>query len=117
VQRAKRLLLTKDMSANTIRSKKTGFFDAYDREHGKKSIPTIAIESGTTEPTAKRWLRDRRKNGREAHRHTRKRSKVLGHKSRVTKEQCRRLVSPSNPVRDQFLEAQIEHFDIGVKSR
>jgi transposase len=96
---------------------KDRFFNAYDREHGEKSIPTIAIESGTTESTAKRWLHDRRLNGRDAHRHTRKRSKVLGHKSRVTKEQCQRLVSPSNLVRDQFLEAQIKHFNIGVKPR
>jgi hypothetical protein len=96
---------------------KDRFFDAYDREHGVKSILTIALESGTTEPIAKRWLRDRRENGREAHRHTRKRSKVLGHKSRVTKEQCQCLVSPSNPVRDQLLEAQIDYFEIGVKPR
>jgi hypothetical protein len=44
---------------------KDRFFDAYDREHGVKSIPMIALESRTTEPTAKCWLRDRRENGRE----------------------------------------------------
>lgn len=64
---------------NTI--KKDRFFNAYDREHGEKSIPTIAIESGTTKSTVKRWLHDRRLNRRDAHRHTRKRLKVLSYKS------------------------------------
>jgi hypothetical protein len=69
---------------NTI--KKDRFFNAYDQEHGEKSIPTIAIKSSTTEPTVKRWLHDRRLNGHNAHRHTRKRLKVLGYKSQVIKE-------------------------------
>ncbi|KAH7384803.1 hypothetical protein BKA64DRAFT_149709 [Cadophora sp. MPI-SDFR-AT-0126] len=92
---------------NTI--EKTRFFNAYDREYPGKSIPVLALESGTSEPTAKRWL--------AAYRHTRKRSKILGKQSRVSKEQCERLVSPSNPVRDQHLEAQIDHFNIEVKPR
>jgi len=61
--------------------KKDRFFNAHDREHGEKSIPMIAIESGTTESTAKRWLYDRRLNGRDAHRYMCKRLKVLGYKS------------------------------------
>jgi hypothetical protein len=96
---------------------KTRFFNAYDRDHPAKSIPQLALESGTSEPTAKRWLRDRVKNQDSAYRHTRQRSKVLGKQSRVTKEQCERLVSPSNPVRGQFLEAQIDHFHVEVKPR
>ena len=57
------------------------FFNAYDREYGEKSIPMIAIESGTTKPTAKRWLYNRCLNGRDVHYYTRKRSKVLSYKS------------------------------------
>jgi hypothetical protein len=64
------------------------FFNVYNREHGKKSIPTIAIKSGTTESIAKRWLYDRRLNGRDIHRYMYKRLKVLSYKSRVIKEQC-----------------------------
>ena len=65
---------------------KDRFFNAYDREHGGKSMPTIAIKSGTTESIVKRWLYDRRLNGRNAYRYTRKRLKVLGYKSQVIKE-------------------------------
>jgi hypothetical protein len=64
---------------NTIKKKQ--FFNAYDQEYSKKSIPTIIIKSGTTESTAKRWLHNRYLNGRDAHRHTHKRSKVLSYKS------------------------------------
>jgi hypothetical protein len=64
------------------------FFNVYDREHGKKSISMIVIKSGTTESIAKRWLYDRRLNGRDIHRYMCKRLKVLGYKSRVMKEQC-----------------------------
>ncbi|PQE05359.1 Transposable element Tc3 transposase protein [Rutstroemia sp. NJR-2017a BBW] len=56
--------------------------------------------------------------GEEAKRHTRARSKVLGHNSRVTKSICKMLVSPSkNPVRKQPLEAQIAYHKIPVQKR
>jgi hypothetical protein len=53
-----------------------------------------------------------------ARRSTRKRSSILGHKSKVSKSTVKMLVSPSqNPVRKQTLEAQIEYHNIPVGKR
>jgi hypothetical protein len=57
------------------------FFNVYNREHSEKSIPIIAIKSGTTEPIAKRWLYNRYLNGHDVHRYTHKKLKVLSYKS------------------------------------
>jgi hypothetical protein len=98
--------------------KKTGFFRDYDRFHGKKTLAQISAENGTTDRTARRWLKQRCEIGSPAYRHTRKRSKVLGRRSRVSKETCKMLCSPSrNPVRDQQYEAQIAFHNIPVEKR
>ena len=60
---------------------KNQFFNAYNREYSKKSIPTIAIKFGTTEPTIKRWLHNKYLNGHDVYYYTRKRLKVLSYKS------------------------------------
>ena len=51
-------------------------------------------------------------------RSTRKVSKKLGRKSKVTKAMCQMLVDPTrNPVRDQHYEAQIEYHNLPIKRR
>jgi hypothetical protein len=62
------------------------FFNIYNQEHGKKSIPIIVIKSSTIKSIAKRWLYNRRLNRRDIYRYIYKRSKVLSYKSRVIKE-------------------------------
>ena len=102
--------------ADTI--KRCRFFDYWDRDHNKKSMNVIAREAGTTAPTGRRWLQQRRNMGSMAYRSTRKRSKVLGAKSRISKTTCEMLVNPNkNPVRKARYEAQIEyhHLPIGVR--
>jgi hypothetical protein len=56
--------------------------------------------------------------GSEAKRRTRPRSSILGANSRVTKAECKMLVSPSrNPVRKQPLDTQIAYHGLKVKER
>jgi hypothetical protein len=102
--------------ADTI--KKTRFFDAYDSRDPNESLRSIAAQNKTTSPTARRWLKQREIEGTRAYRSTRKRSEILGKRSRISKEQCQILVSPSrNPVRNQLYEAQIEYHQLPVKKR
>ena len=69
-------------------------------------------------PTGARWLKQRDKIGSPTHRKTRQRSKVLGRRSRVSKETCKMVVSPRrNPVRDQPYEAQIDYHNLPIKPR
>lgn len=98
--------------------KRTKFFHDYDRDWPSKDLPTISAANGITDRTGRNWLRQRRELGSPAYRTMRQRSKVLGRRSRVSKETCQMLVSPTrNPVRDQLLEAQIEHHHINVGRR
>ncbi len=98
--------------------KRTAFFRDYDEKWPAKDLPTISARNGITRQTGTNWLRQRRELGSSAYRRIRKRSEILGRKSRVLKETCEMLVSPSrNPVRDQLYDAQIEHHKIKVKPR
>ncbi|PQE31110.1 phosphoribosylformylglycinamidine cyclo-ligase protein [Rutstroemia sp. NJR-2017a WRK4] len=98
--------------------RKTQFFNALAREGNSKAVRTIAKECCIAESTARKWRQQYLDMGEEAKRHTRARSKVLGHNSRVTKSICKILVSPSkNPVRKQPLEAQIAYHKIPVQKR
>ncbi len=107
---------TKAGEADTI--KRTRFFNAYDDHYTYQSLRSIAADSGTTVSSAHRWLQQRDALGSPAYRRTRKRSSYLGRRSRVSKEQCQMLVSPSrNSVRNQSYEAQIRYHKLGVKKR
>ena len=62
------------------------------------------------------WKKQYANMGSLARRTTRKRSKVLGHKSRVSRATCEMLVSPSrNLVRKELYEAQIAFHNLPVK--
>jgi hypothetical protein len=98
--------------------KRSAFFRDYDQFHGSKTLGTISADNNISDRTARRWLAERRDIGSPAYRHMRQRSKVLGRKSRVSKETCQMLVSPSrNPVRDQLYEAQIQYHHIPIQPR
>jgi transposase len=98
--------------------KKTRFFQAYDRKGPGESCRSISKEFGINHTTGSRWLQERETFGSPAYRTKRKKSMKLGRRSKISKETCRMLVSPSrNPVRDQTLEAQIAYHDLPVKRR
>jgi hypothetical protein len=102
--------------ADTI--KKTRFYNAYDSRYKDETLTAIAADCGTTQPTASRWLHQRSILGSPAYRHTRKISKRLRRRSKVTDEMYKMLVSPPrNPVRDQAYEAQIEYHGIHIQKR
>lgn len=88
------------------------------RDGGTKSLRRISASCHISESCGRKWKNQLEKEGSLARRKTRSSSKVLGRKSRVTKEMCKVLVSPTrNPFRKQSYEAQIEHFNIPVKKR
>ncbi|PQE04856.1 hypothetical protein CJF30_00004641 [Rutstroemia sp. NJR-2017a BBW] len=97
-------------------TRKTRFFDALARDYGTKSLRRISVSSGISESCGRKWKDQWLKMGSIVRQKTRSSSKVLGYKSRVTKEICKIFVLPSrNPFRIQLYEAQIEHFKIPVK--
>lgn len=97
---------------------RTEFFRDYDRDHGTKTLASISAPYHITDRTARNWLEKRRELGSPAYHHTRKLSKVLGRKSRVSKETVDMLLSPSrNPVREQRIEAQIKFHNIDISHR
>jgi hypothetical protein len=97
---------------------KARFFDAWDSRGPDDTVDTIAATKAPSLSSAYRWLRQRDTLGSPGLRRTRKLSKKLGRRSRVSAEVCKMLVSPSqNRVRDQQLEAQIEYHNIPVQAR
>src|SRR5277367_590794 len=102
--------------ADTIQ--KGRFFNAWDARDATDTLGAICKVAETTEPTARRWLKQREQLGSPALRRTRKLSNRLGRRSKVSDETCQMLVSPSrNPVRDQLYEAQIEYHHLPIKAR
>jgi hypothetical protein len=98
--------------------KRTKFFCDYDHDWLSKDLPTISAANRITDRTGHNWLQQRRELESPAYRTIRQRSQVLGRRSRVSKETCKMLVSPTrNPVCDQLLEAQIEYHHIEVGQR
>lgn len=97
--------------------RKCRFFDTLARDDPFKSLRYISRDIGIAESTARKWKKQYDSIGDEAKRRTRPRSKILGHKSRVTKAMCKTLVSPSNPVWKQSYEVQIEYHYIPIKRR
>jgi hypothetical protein len=107
---------SKGREANTVR--KTRFYDAWDREHERRSIRAICKDHNITEGTGRLWKRQREELGSLAYRYTWKLSSNLGRRLKVTKSICKMLVSPSrNPIRNQPYEAQIAYHNIPVKKR
>lgn len=97
--------------------RKCKFLDALARNDGTRSLRSISASCGITEGCGRKWKRQSLQLGELAKRRTRKSSTVLGHKSKVTKGMCATLVSPSNPVRKQVWEAQLEYHKIPVRRR
>lgn len=97
--------------------KKSSFFRDFDRDGRTKPFTRICEQAEISRETGYRWLRERRDIGSDACRRSRKRSEILGRKSRVTKATCRFLVSKRNLLRDQLLECQIEEHNIPAKKR
>jgi hypothetical protein len=97
---------------------KARFFDAWDGREPGETLTSIAAKKAPSYATAHRWLQKRNQIGSPARRRTRKLSTRLGRRSRVSKEACEMLVSPSrNPVRNQLYEAQIEYHNLRVGKR
>jgi hypothetical protein len=98
--------------------KRIRFFEAYDSRSSHESMSSIAALKGINKSTASRWLQQRALFGSLAERRTRRLSQKVGSQSKVSKEICQILISPSrNPVRNQAYEAQIEYHNIKVQPR
>jgi hypothetical protein len=94
---------------------KSRFFQVFDQGY---SLRASAKDQGVPLSTAKDWTHYRKQYGSPAVRHTRRISKKLGRREKLTPEQCAMLVSPSkNPVRKQLYEAQIQYHSLGVTRR
>jgi hypothetical protein len=106
----------KRKEADTV--KKSRFFEAYDsRTRGEDSLESLATKHGIAKRTAYKWLKKRQIQGSPAYRKTRKLSKRLGRQPKLINDQLQRLLSPSNPVRNQHYEHQIEHFGLSCGIR
>jgi transposase len=97
--------------------KKSRFYKNYEQNHGRKSMAAICREEDISRDTGYRWINDKKELGQEADRTTRKKSKVLGRHSRVSKDQCKWLCNISNPDRFEPLDVQIENNNISIKPR
>jgi transposase len=96
--------------------KKSRFFEAFDtRTH--ESIRSIATQFDISEQTATYWLKQRRIQGSPAYRRSRKLSNRLGRQPVIMDTQIQCLLSPSNPVRNQHYEHQIQHFKLPCSTR
>lgn len=99
-------------------TRKCRFFDALSRNAGSISLRQVAKDAGISESCGRKWKKQFEDMGSLAKRRTRKRSSILGHRSKVSKSTCKMLVSPSrNPVRKHPLETQIAFHDLPVKKR
>jgi hypothetical protein len=95
---------------------KIEFFKDYDRDCEDKTLASISAPYHITDRTARNWLKTRKELGSPVYHYTRKLSKVLGRRSRISKETVDMLLlSSRNPVRKQRLEAQIEYHNIDIK--
>jgi hypothetical protein len=101
--------------ATTIR--RTRFYNALSNPKDKRSNRALCNDLGITEGCGRYWKKQYEALGSRALRTTRKNSTVLGAKSKVTKAICKKIVSPSNPVRKQPYEVQIKYHDIPVGVR
>lgn len=103
---------------NASTRRKTKFFNALAQNTKGKSNRAISAECGIDEKTGRNWRKEYLSFGERAKKPMRNRSNILGRKSKVTKEQCKLLCSPTrNPVRMQQFEAQIEYHKLPVGKR
>ncbi|PQE27819.1 phosphoribosylformylglycinamidine cyclo-ligase protein [Rutstroemia sp. NJR-2017a WRK4] len=99
-------------------TRKGRFFDVLARDYGTKSLCRISAVYGISEGCGRKWIKQWKEKGNLARKRSRLESKVLGYKSRVSKEIYKMLVSPSrNPLRKHPYEAQIEYFKIPIQKR
>ena len=94
------------------------FYDAWDNREPGTSLRQFCLSHQPGLGTASRWLHQRDTLGSPSYHRIRRLSQKLGRPPKVSEKQCKMLVSPSkNPVRDQMLEAQIEHHKLEVTRR
>jgi transposase len=105
----------KHREADTV--KKSRFFEAYDSQtRGEESLQSLASKHDIAKSTAYNWLQKRRNQGSPTYRRSRKHSTRLGRPLKLTNNQIQRLLSPSNPTRNQHYEHQIQHFNLPCKT-
>ncbi len=97
--------------------KRARFFEAWDSRPPNQSIRAFAKLHGFSFSTTRYWVRQRQSLGSLAYRRTRKRSTRLGRKRKISDKDINKLLSPSNPVRKQHYEHQIDHFNLNCKPR
>ena len=101
----------KRKEADTIQ--KTRFFEAFDsRTCSKESLRSLAAKFDITFQTACNWLKKRQIQGSPAYRRSRKLSKRLGRRPKLTNDQIQHLLSSLNPTRNQHYSHQIQYFDL-----
>jgi hypothetical protein len=94
---------------------KVHFYDALSE---KSSLRASAAASHVPFSTAQRWVQERKDYGSPANRRTRRMSKKLGRREKISPDQARMLVSPSkNPLRKQLYEAQIQYHSLPITTR
>lgn len=97
---------------------KSRFYAKLVEQYPSRSINAISRDFAPSTPTGKRWAREWRELGSPALRRLRPQSEHAGRPSKITKEACKMLCSPSrNPVRDQQFEAQIEYHKLPIQKR
>jgi hypothetical protein len=97
---------------------KPRFYEAFDSQtRGEDSPQSLGTKHGVAKRTTYKWLKKRQTQGSPAYRKRRKLSIRFGRQLKLTNEQLQRLLSPSNHVRKQHYEHQIEHFGLSCGIR
>ena len=98
--------------------KRARFFAILDAHESPKNVSAAARLANLKISSAHYINKQRAVLGSPAVRRTRKLSSTLGRHPKVSPETYRKLPQPEfNPIRDQTLEAQIEHFDLDIHVR
>jgi hypothetical protein len=98
--------------------RKHQFFCAHEERTGVASFASICADVEITTPCGRAWLRKREAIGSPAYKHTRKLSKRLGRKQKMSPKTIRSLVDPTkNPVQDQLYDAQINYHKLPIGTR
>ena len=97
---------------------KVRFFKAWDEREPGQSLRAFTAQCTPSKSTAARWLQERDNIGSPTGRKARKRSTRLSRRSKLSKDTCKILISPSrNRVRDQHLDTQIAFYNLPIKAR
>jgi len=103
---------------NATTRRKPKFINALAHNPEGKSNRVISQNYRITEKTGRNWKKEYKFFGERTEKLVKNRSAILGRKSKITKNICKMLCSPSrNPVRIQQFEAQIEYHNLPVGKR